>query len=503
MAAEVSKTRVDATRSHVHTPSGVPITLFATPEVDIERAALEQVSTLAGLDTTLRALPDVYGAGARVSRMVLTPDFHRGKTIPVGTVLATQDAVVPQAVGVDIGCGMRVVVTDLTRDDLPEDPSELTRRLRHVFFGGGRDIPMSPRQREALLQHGPWGLHETCADNAGVGLWDYYDPDQQLDDLTRVHGDGGFDADGVFDFGDYVRASGRTDGRDAHIGSVGGGNHFVEIQTVDALADGATAHAWGLREGQVVIMIHTGSLGFGQRVGSHFARVAQRIYPDGLAYPEHGFWPLPLAGPHAALGEAYLDAMMNAANFAFGNRLMLGLMATRCLSEVVGKKVASRLLHDVPHNLAWRRDDGLVVHRKGACPAPGPQPDRDGPFRYTGPPVIVPGSMGAPSFLLAGQGAEDALESASHGAGRALSRGKARRVDSDAYAREVSNLHVVGPVDPMDVRTRPELVAELTARLMEEAPGAYKPVTPIIETIAGAGIAREVARVAPWLTVKG
>ncbi len=336
-----------------------------------------------------------------------------------------------------------------------------------------------------------------------MGIWSRYDADQQLDDLTRVHHAGGLDADEVFDFGDYVRSSGRVDGRDAHIGSVGGGNHFVEIQTVDELLDGATAHAWGLRQEQVVIMIHTGSLGFGQRVGAHFERVARDLYPAELPHPEHGLWPLPLTGPHAALGVSYWDAMKNAANFAYGNRLMLGLMATRALSESLGREVRGRLLHDVPHNLVWRRPDGLVVHRKGACPAPGAVPDLEGPFRYTGPPVIVPGSMGASSFLLAGLGLEDALSSASHGAGRMISRGRARRVDQAAFEQEVSRLHVVGPIDPADILGRPELVAKLTARLMEEAPGVYKPVSPIIDTLTAAGIARPVARVSPWLTVKG
>ena len=180
---EVSRQRIDETRSQIQTPSGVPITLFANEEVHIEQPALEQISTLAGLDQTVREHPRLYGARARIERVVLTPDFHRGRSIPVGTVLATRDVVVPQAVGSDICCGMRVVVTDLRRHELPDDPGALTRRLRHIFFAGGRDIPMSPRQREGLLRHGLWGLYETRADNVDTGLWSYYDEAQQLDDL--------------------------------------------------------------------------------------------------------------------------------------------------------------------------------------------------------------------------------------------------------------------------------------------------------------------------------
>jgi tRNA-splicing ligase RtcB len=203
----------------------------------------------------------------------------------------------------------------------------------------------------------------------------------------------------------------------------------------------------------------------------------------------------------------YLDAMRNAANFAFANRLFLGLMATRVLGEVLGRPVHSRLLYDAPHNLVWEEERGPLryLHRKGACPALGPAPDTAGPFRFTGHPVIIPGSMGASSYVLAGKGAESALCSACHGAGRALSRGESRRYDEDCAAAALGKLRVVTPVDPRaaEVRLRRDVMAEYEGRLKEEAPYAYKDITPVIDTVEAAGVASRVARLWPLLTIKG
>jgi tRNA-splicing ligase RtcB len=254
-------------------------------------------------------------------------------------------------------------------------------------------------------------------------------------------------------------------------------------------------------------MAHSGSVGLGHVVGSHFDDRARAIFPKELRHPEHGFYAIPTEGPHAGLAASYLDALRNAANFAFGNRLMLGLMALRVLSEVVGRRVGARLVYDAPHNLVWepKTGSGSYLHRKGACPAPGPELEAVGPFRYTGHPVIIPGSMGSSSFVLAGAGNAEALESACHGAGRVLARGKARRVDDEAYEAAVAPLRVVTPLDPNSatVRTRRDVLEQYHGRLKEEAPYAYKPITPVVETVEEAGIARRVARLWPLLTIKG
>jgi tRNA-splicing ligase RtcB (3'-phosphate/5'-hydroxy nucleic acid ligase) len=508
--------RIDATRIRIDNANGVPVTLFAKQELNIEPEAIEQLLGFVSLEGTLRAIETAEAAGrcapfwgdapGRLRAVVLTPDFHRGGGIPIGTVADAEHFVVPQAVGNDVCCGMRLLGTDVRRDELTPLLPRLQERLRALYFEGQRDIPMSPRQREALLRDGLPGLAETSCDNAGVGTWAYYEPAAQRRDLERAHFGGGLPARGLHAFGDFVRGSGARDSRDAQIGSVGGGNHFVELQVVDQLLDGATARLFGLERDRVAIMAHSGSVGLGHAVGGHFHDVARALHPRELPQPAHGFYVLPTSGPHAAKAAAYLDAMHNAANFAFGNRLFLGLMMVRALSELLGRRVEARLVYDAPHNLIWAQPGGArFLHRKGACPALGPEPDVDSPFRYTGQPVIIPGSMGAHSFVLAGAGNEEALASACHGAGRVLSRGETRHVGESAYVQATEQLRVVTPIDPnaYDVRSRRDVLAKYHDRLREEAPYAYKPITPVVETVEEAGIARRVARLWPLLTVKG
>lgn len=516
--------RSDDTTLSIPNPYGVPVTLFANRDVPIEVEAIEQALGFVSIQGTLQDLDAAQRAGkiapfwgdrvGNLDRVVLTPDFHRGSGIPVGTVAQARGFVVPQAVGNDVCCGMRLLATDLTRGELAAHLDDVERALREVFFQGKREISMSLRQREALLRDGLWGLLETAGDNAGDGLWRYYDARAQEADLSRVHFQGVVPAKNLFAFGDYVKSSGASNSRDSQIGSIGGGNHFVEMQAVEQVLDGTTAHAWGVQEGTVTIMAHSGSVGLGHAVGGYFLDQAKAIFPRELKHPEHGFYAVPTEGPHAWLAAKYLDAMHNAANFAFGNRLFLGLMAVRVLSEVLGRQVQAKLIYDAPHNLIWADDKPgarahgeaeVHLHRKGACPALGPDPSSTGPFRYTGHPVIIPGSMGASSYLLAGRGNEAALCSACHGAGRALSRGKSRNVDEDTYRDTFSRLRVVTPIDPKsaEVRLRRDVLAQYHDRLKEEAPYAYKDITPIVQTVEDAQVAGRVARLEPLLTIKG
>jgi tRNA-splicing ligase RtcB len=509
--------RVDDTSVNILNPQGVPVTLFANRDVPIELEAVEQALAFVAVQQTIEELWTAQTHGkispfwgdraGKLERVVLTPDFHRGSGIPVGTVGEATRFVIPQAVGNDVCCGMRLLMTDVTRDELVDHLDALDGPLRAVFFQGQRELPMSPRQREALLKEGLWGLLETSGDNANDGLWRHYDAKAQERDLARVHFQGVVPAKGLFEFGDYVQSSGSTSSRDSQIGSIGGGNHFVELQVVDEILDGTTAHAWGVAEGTVAIMAHSGSVGLGHSVGGYFLDRARAIFPRELKHPDHGFYLVPTEGPHAALAAKYLDAMHNAANFAFGNRLFLGLMAVRVLSEVLQRPVATRLIYDAPHNLIWAHEGGpdTYLHRKGACPALGPDVASAGPFRFTGHPVIIPGSMGAASYLLAGTGNAASLCSACHGAGRSLSRGKSRHVDEATYQDTFSRLRVVTPIDPnaADVRFRRDVLAQYHDRLKEEAPYAYKDITPVVQTVEDAAVARRVARMWPLLTIKG
>ncbi|MBK8251917.1 MAG: RtcB family protein [Polyangiaceae bacterium] len=505
---------MDDATAHIDNPFDLPITLVAREDVLVESEGVNELLRFASLAKTLSDLSTWEKAGkiapywgeikGAIHSIVLTPDFHKGSGIPVGTVVDASGFVVPGAVGNDVCCGMRLLTTDVDRRELMPHIEAFKKCLRGIFFQGKRDIPMSPRQREAMLRDGLVGLFNTSDDNNSSGLWNYYDKRAQMDDLSRVHFGGGLDTKGTFAFDAYIQASGRSDGRDIQIGSVGGGNHFVEVQTVDELIDGQTAHAFGLSKNAVTIMAHSGSVGLGHMVGGYFNERAYDLYPKGVPHPEHGFYIFPTTGPHAKESLVYLDAMRNAANFAFANRLFLGLMVVRALSEVLGRKVSSKLVYDAPHNLIWDMGDHRFLHRKGATPAPGPN-GQPGPFSYTGHPVIIPGSMGDASYVLAGEGCDHLLSSACHGAGRSLTRGKSTHVDDGHYRSVMEKLHVVTPLDPNapDVRRRRDILAKYHARMKEEAPYAYKPITPVVKSVEDAGIARRVARLWPLVTVKG
>ncbi len=498
----------DAACLRVDNPQGLDVRLFSNAEVPFERDSFEQLFEF--LDVA-RATSDIRDAERRggqpffgdapsgIDRVVLTPDFHKGSLVPVGTVASARNMCIPQAIGNDVCCGMRLLVTDLPAEALDPHWPAIQKRLRAIFFAGERDIPMSPRQREAVLRDGLPGLVRTAGDNQGRGIWTRFDRQAADEDLARAHAGGSFATRRLFGFESFIESSGQVDGRDPQIGCVGGGNHFVELQRIDALLDGHTARAWGLSRGNLAIMVHSGSVGLGHAIGGYFMDRAREIFPAGIKAPKGGFFPLPVRGPRAEEGLFYLDGMGNAANFAFANRLFLGLMAVRAIEEASGRSITSKLVYDAPHNLVFR-DGDTCLHRKGATPAHGPS-DTD----WLGKPVIIPGSMGASSYLLAGSGNQAALESACHGAGRALSRGRAAHASRERFVRATARLRVVGPIDPRSpaLARRRDILEAYEKRVMEEAPYAYKAVEPVVDSVEEAGIARKVARLWPLCTVKG
>lgn len=514
---KITVQRINETCCTIQNIYNIPVSLFAKKEVPLESEGLEQLSQFLDLQETLtflwqaqqenRISPFWGEEPGFIEKVVLTPDFHKGSGIPVGTVANINGFVIPAAIGNDICCGMRLLSTDVTASELAPVWKKLESRLRSLYFGGERNIPMSPRQREALLREGLPGLLQTYADNQNQGLWQFYDPKQQESDLQKIHFGGSLQTNDLFSFDGYIQSSGDIHSRDAQIGSVGGGNHFVELQTVLELFDGGTAHCFGLKREAITFMVHSGSVGLGHGVGGVFMDKARALYPKELPHPNHGFYVLPINGPHQKIAHAYLSAMNNAANFAFANRLFLGLLMQRALSEILGRRVQAELIYDAPHNLIWPQDEkaNSFLHRKGACPALGPNPEKQGPFSYTGHPVIIPGSMGDASFVLAGEGNESALQSACHGAGRTLTRGASARISEEIYQKTMAPLRVVTPIDPNapQIKQRRDILEKYHLRLKEEAPYAYKPVSPVVETVEEANIARRVAKLWPLLTVKG
>ena len=503
--------RLDETRLLVHNDHGPHAIVFATEEVPIESAAVAELQEFLEIGETIEQLqtqvPEFFGdVEPAVAQVSVTPDFHKGAGVPIGTVVATKGFLLPQAIGNDVNCGMRLHLTDLNRSQVEENLDRLETKLRHLFFEGGRDIPMTRRQREALFLDGLMGLSEAVPRTQVDGLWGLFHELKLDEQLEKTHSLGSLQAKRVLGLDDFLGPESGLS-RDAQIGSIGGGNHFVEIQVVDKILDGAAAHAWGVKEGQIVLMVHTGSVMIGHLCGQYYREVVRKLFPAGISRPSNGVYPLPTDGPFEEQTAVFRDALHNAANFAFANRMFLAVIALKALHDVCGE-VHSELLYDAPHNLVWDEELGgekVFLHRKGATPARGLEAMTGTPFAYYGEPVLVPGSMGASSFLLAGMGNEESLFSASHGAGRALSRGDALKVDEAEFQAFMNRFRVVTPVDfrRPDLRLRPDILKEKLADIKKEAPFAYKGIGPVIDTLNQAQIARTVAQLHPLLTVKG
>lgn len=496
--------RVSDACCHIDNPLNLDVKLFANKDVFIENEAFEELFDFLDVERAVRDIHDAklsyLDPSAKISRVALTPDFHKGSGVPVGTAAEAHGFVIPKAIGNDICCGMRLLATDIPVSKLENSWKEIQVALRAIFFQGQRDIPMSPAQREAVLRDGLPGLLGHHKDNANNGIYKFYDPKAQSEDLEKINNHGGFKTKRLFGFDKFITSSGNIDGRDPQIGSVGGGNHFVELQRIDEILCSESARRMNLSKGNLAIMIHSGSVALGHVVGGHFMDRARELFPKGIRHPKNDFFMLPMTGEFQKEGEFYLDSMHNAANFAFANRLFLGLMAVRAIQETLKITVDARLIYDAPHNLVFNRNANYL-HRKGATPAEGPSNQSD----WMGKPVIIPGSMGSASYLLTGLGNEDALESACHGAGRIMPRGEAAHVDDKIFDKETEKLRLVTPVDlnSPQMQMRKDIVKKIKERIKEEAPYAYKPITPVIESIKESGIARPVVKLMPMCTVKG
>lgn len=490
---------------------GIPVKLFANPDVKIERVAVDELNGFLELQETVDRLQEVdrdffADADPGITQVAVTPDFHKGAGIPIGTVTRTKGFIAPQAIGKDINCGMRLMVTDWSETEINEVLPKLEQRIRHVFFEGGRQISIDRVQKEALLKNGLEGLLETSGRRGEEGLWRYYHQDEQERDLERVMDRGSLPTKGIFSgLDNYVNHEHVA--FDSQLGSIGGGNHFVEVQRVKEILDAPTAYEWGLKRGAIVVMIHTGSVSVGYPASGYINEILREIYPSQLRYPENRIFPLPVGGKYDLQWQQFQMALHNAANFAFANRLFLSLMLRRVFEEMLGDR-EMKLLYDSGHNLLWEEEIGgeqYFLHRKGACSARGPEAMQGTPFYWTGEPALIPGSMGASSFILAGRGHAGSMASASHGAGRAMSRGRSMQQDQKVFQDFMDRFRIVTPIDPMNhqLRGRGDILKKWEDAIKQEAPWAFKAVQPIIRTQVDAEMVRTVVETEPILTVKG
>lgn len=417
------------------------------------------------------------------------PDFHWGYGFPIGGVAAvdaTDGVISPGGVGYDINCGVRLLRTDLERKDVADKIRELTDRLfMNVPCGVGSTgkLKLSPQEEREVMVRGPaWVISK------GYG-WS-----QDLE-FTEAHGAlSGADPDAI-----TPRAYER--GRN-QLGTLGAGNHFLEIQVVDEIYDPQAANVLGLFPDQIVVMIHTGSRGFGyQTCDDYLDIVLQAAARYGIRLPDRQLACAPLSSKE---GKDYLGAMAASANYAWSNRQVIMHWVRESFEQVLKKSaedLGMKLVYDVAHNIAKFEEhemDGkkvrVCVHRKGATRAfPPGHPDVPELYRSVGQPVLIPGDMGRCSYALVGtqKAMEETFGSTCHGAGRLMSRGAAiRATQGRAIARELGDKGII-------VRS----VGKKT--LQEEVPEAYKDVSDVVEVVHNAGISKRVARMRPLGVVKG
>jgi tRNA-splicing ligase RtcB len=439
----------DVPEARVLLPQGFPL----------DRKALLQLTAFAGVS---------HPAGGEVCAVCATPDFHAGSLVPVGSVLATTtELVVPQAIGTDIQCGMRLHVADLGIDAFLARKREWVELMKGDLLLGTRDLPMRVRTARAMFESGAMGWLAATRE-APLGMLSRADLPQLERELERSFGLGSEDGDADLAPRDLLPEH-RDVVRDSCMGTTGGGNHFVEVQLVEEILDGGWAFAWGVRRGQLTVMVHSGSRRVGAFIGGEQIARARERWPADVPHPESGIFAL-----HGEDATRYVTALHTAANYASVNRLLLAELVRDRMRQVFGRDLEMPLVYDAPHNTVTREGE-RYVHRKGATPA------------HAGQPVLIPGSMGQPSFLLVGLGNEDFLSSASHGAGRAVTRHEMRRRDAVGESLGLEGV---------------ECVSLKRERLVEEAPSAYKAVGPVVDVQAAVGIARPVARMRPLVTFK-
>jgi len=432
-------------------------------ELPVEAKALQQLAQLAHIR---------HPEGGKVERVRATPDFHPGDAgVAIGSVVRTSGMVIPAAVGSDINCGMRLHVVDLSVDDFKRQRDRVVELMKGDYFAGTRDVTMAAATARRLFERGILGwLAETKKHPLGsVASSDFEQLQQEVD---RVYLRGSLPGHLRWAPPDLVPSQGVV--RDGELATIGGGNHFVEIQWVEEICDRKLAYQWGIKAGQLAFMVHSGSRGVGKYIGRMWRDRARQAWPKGLAYPPSRLFPLSTATAPNLVAD-YLQAEATAANYAFVNRLLLAELLRLRLRQLYGDLEAP-LVCDLPHNLTLPDGEGWIA-RKGACPA------------EAGHPVIIPGSMGAPSYLLVGLGCSQWLNSASHGAGRLLSRFSLSRRRA---SRSEAELGLTG-VDCVTLRSQ---------RRIEEAPAAYKPIQPIVDAQVAAGTVKVVAKLQPLLTFK-
>ncbi len=453
----------------------VPGRIFASRElVDaLDEKVREQLANVA-------SLPGIVGAAYAM------PDAHWGYGFPIGGVAAFDPErggiISAGGVGFDISCGVRTYATGLKAEEISEKKETLTHDLYRtvpagVGWGGALRLTLDELD-QVLLGGARWAVESGWGDSAEL---------EHVEERGCMRG------------ADPSKVSRRAKERQLpEMGTLGSGNHYLELQVVDEIFDAAAARAFGLASGDLLVTIHCGSRGLGHQIGTDYM---QRLLPVaaryGIALPDRELSCAPIRSPE---GEDYLGAMRAGINCALANRQVIGGLVRRVFGRHF-PQAGLRLLYDVSHNTCKAEEHSigghpklLFVHRKGATRAFGPgHPDLPEEYREAGQPVLIGGTMGTSSFILAGTAESErrALSSSCHGAGRRMSRTQAKGLwQGRALIRELSQRGIL-------------IEAHSAKGAAEEAPGAYKDVEEVAAVAEATGLSRRVARVRPIACVKG
>ena len=442
----------------------------------LEEGAVQQIVNVA-------CLPGVF----RYS--IAMPDIHFGYGFPIGGVGAfnmRNGVVSPGGVGFDINCGVRLIKSNLRQEDVQDHLDELVDALfKNIPSGVGSKgkVKLSKEDINKVLDYGA----EWAVEN-GYG-WE--------EDLEVLEENGRIKAADSSEVSDKAKKRGIP-----QLGSLGSGNHFLEIQVVDEVYNEEVAEVYGLEKGMIVIMVHTGSRGCGHQVCSDYLRLMDKAYKNyKIDIADRQLACAPLDSKEA---QSYLKAMYAAANYAWANRQMITHWIRESFEDVLGKSARDmdmQIVYDVAHNIAKEethdfngRDVDVLVHRKGATRAFGPGRE-EVPLKYreVGQPVLIPGTMGTASYVLHGTqtAMEETFGSTAHGAGRVLSRSQAKK--------DYNPDDIVNNMESNGIKIK----ATSKNVIAEEAPGAYKDVDSVVRVSDSTGIAKLVCKVKPLAVTKG
>lgn len=438
-------------------------------------------------DRSLNQLVNVATLPGIQKASFVMPDVHEGYGFPIGGVAATSypdGAISPGGIGYDINCGVRLLISNLQYEDVKDKMEALSKEMYAQIpsgMGKGGQITLTDEQMTDVLTNGA----EWAVEN-GYG---------KKEDLEFMESHGKLPNADPNLVSDFAKKRGRS-----QLGTIGSGNHFVEVDYVEEIYDSEMAKAYKLKKGQIVILIHTGSRGLGHQVATDYIRIMMNAMPKyNIELPDRELACVPF---NSEEGQQYYKAMCAAANYAWCNREVISWEARTAWKNVFGDEGGElKLLYDVAHNIAKietyvidNKEQQVIVHRKGATRAFGPGFDElPETYKSAGQPVIIPGSMGTCSYVLAGTEKSKDLTfgSCCHGAGRRLSRRAAKR-------------QVNAPTLKEELRDRGIFVEAGSFKgIAEEAPIAYKDVNVVVQTIQDSGVAKKVAKLRPVAVVKG